>query len=219
MQGSAQEPARHWTDSRAAALVTRTPRRPQGLPTAPLRDGWSQSQVKQQIAQVQRQFNFGRVEWIDPEYTQGEDLRAAVASLGRVDVIWAEMGNTYNICYHIWRSGGADIIYKLMGAGAVYVGASAGAIMAGKTCQMALWKNWDDQTCEGTVRVDWSDREVAKGLDLAGGRSIFPHANGQYANEKWQQAQRAKHGHTDHEVVALADGQGLVIEGDTARIV
>ena len=83
------------------------------------------------------------------------------------------MGNTYNICYHLWRSGGAEIIFKLMEAGALYVGSSAGSIMAGKTCQMALWKNWDDQTCEGTVRVDWSDKEVAKGLDLAGGRSIF----------------------------------------------
>lgn len=59
------------------------------IPTAPLRDGWSLSQTKQQMQQVQRQFNFGRVEWIDPEYTQGDELLAAIDKLGHVDVIWA----------------------------------------------------------------------------------------------------------------------------------
>lgn len=82
---------------------------------------------------------------------------------------------------------------------------------------MALWKNWDDQTCEGTVAVDWTDPELSKGLNLAGGRSIFPHANGRYAAAAWQRAQAEKHGHTDHEVVALADGEGLVIEGGAVR--
>ena len=129
------------------------------------------------------------------------------------------MGNTYNLCYHMHNSGGAALVHELMDAGAIYVGSSAGSIMAGHTCQMALWKNWDDQTCEGTVHVDWSDREVARGLDLAGGRSIFPHASGQYASKTWQQAQARKHGHTDHEVIALADGQGVVIEGESVRLV
>ena len=189
------------------------------IPTAPLRDGWSISQTKNQMAGVQRQFGLGRVEWIDPEYTKGDELRAAVAKLGKVDLIWGEMGNTYNICYHLWRSGGAELIYELMDQGAIYVGSSAGSIMAGRTCQMALWKNWDDQSCEGTVNVDWSDKEIAKGLNLAGGRSIFPHANGQYARKEWQQAQAKKHGHTDHEVVTLADGQGLLIDGSDVRVI
>ena len=123
-------------------------------------------------------------------------------------------GNTYNICYHLWNSGGAQIIKELVANGALYVGASAGSIMAGRTCQMALWKNWDDQTCEGTVNVNWSDKEVAKGLDLAEGRSIFPHASGQYASKQWQQTQAEKHGHTDHEVIALPDGHGVAIDSD-----
>ena len=45
------------------------------------------------------------------------------------------------------------------------------------------------------------------------------HANGQYASASWQKKQAEKHGHTDHEVVALADGHGLVIEGDDVRVV
>ena len=219
------------------------------IPTAPLRDGWSKRQAQEQMASVGRQFNL-QCAWIDVEYTKGAELKAAIGKLGKVDVIYAEMGNTYNLCYHLWNSGGAELIKELMDAGAsmptscviernplsrdpmgltaasnsfrasfaVYVGASAGSIMAGRTCQMALWKDWDDQSCEGTVSVDWSDKEVAKGLNLAGGRSIFPHANGQYADAKWQQAQAQRHGHTDHEVVALQDGHGIVIEGDAVKI-
>ena len=88
---------------------------------------------------------------------------------------------------------------------------------------VSLWRtvlqDWDDKTCEGTVNVDWHDKSVARGLDLALGRSIFPHANGQYADKGWQEAQARKHGHTDHPVVALADGHGIVIEGGNARVV
>lgn len=172
------------------------------------------------MSAIQRSFGIGRIEWIDVEYTKGDSLRAAVQHLGKVHCVYAEMGNTYNLAHHLGNSGGAELVRELvLSKGAVYVGASAGAIMAGHTVQMALWKNWDDQSCEGTVSVDWSDKQVARGLDLAGGRSIFPHANGQYASQAWQAAQARKHGHEDHEVVALADGQGLVVEGTEARLV
>ena len=189
------------------------------IPTAPLRDGWSRAQVAGQVATLQRTFGLGKVESIDVEYVKGAALREAVGKLGKVDVIYAEMGNTYNLAHHLGESGGDELVRELVAGGALYVGASAGAIMAGRTVQMALWKNWDDQTCEGTVSKDWNDKEVARGLDLAGGRSIFPHANGQYASKDWQRAQAQRHGHTDHEVVPLKDGTGLVIEGGSMRVV
>ncbi len=190
------------------------------IPTAPLRDGWSQSQVKQQMAQVQRQLGVGKLACVDPEYVTGDALKQQVLQEcgGKVDLIYAEMGNTYNLAHHLRQSGGRELISELMDAGAAYVGASAGAIMAGKTIQMAFWKNWDDKTCEGNVNpAQWDDAEVAAGLNLAGGRSIFPHANGQYASQSWQQQQAQKHGHTDHEVVCLPDGAGIVLDGQEVR--
>jgi len=174
--------------------------------------------TRQQMAQIKKELNLGKIEWIDPEYVTGETLRQAVQQLGRVDVVYAEMGNTYNICHHLHKSGGAELVRELvMSKGAVYVGASAGSIMAGRTIQMAFWKDWDDRTCEGTVSCDWTNPATAQGLNIAGGRSIFPHANGQYAQKEWQEMQARRHGHTDHEVVPLADGEGLVIVGDVAR--
>ena len=126
------------------------------------------------------------------------------------------MGNTYALRHHLRQSGGDVHVYQAIDAGAIYVGSSAGSIVAGKTVQMAFWKNWDDKTAEGTIAVDWDDRDNASGLDIAGGRSIFPHATGPYARKSWQDAQAKKHGHDDHEVIRLPDGEGYVIDGDKA---
>ncbi|CAE8733920.1 unnamed protein product [Polarella glacialis] len=186
------------------------------LPTAPLRDGMGPGFVRSQVAEFKREFNLGKVEIIDVEYVKGEELKNAIAKLGRVDVIYAEMGNTYNLRHHLRESGGDKLIHDAMDAGAIYVGSSAGSIVAGRTIQMAFWKDWDDRTAEGTIRVNWEDPELARGLDLGGGRSFFPHANGQYGRKAWQDEQAKKHGHTDHEVIKLADGEGFVIDGDSA---
>ena len=81
-------------------------------------------------------------------------------------------------------------------------------------------QDWDDRTVSGQLDGSvWEDTETGRGLDLVGGRSIFPHANGKYGQPAWQQRQAQKWGHTDHEVIKLADGEGVVIEnGDIRRI-
>jgi len=189
------------------------------IPTAPLRDGMGQGFVSQQVRSIKSEFGVGRVEVIDPEYVKGEKLKRQVQELGHVDVIWAEMGNTYALRHHLRDSGGDGLVTAALDAGAFFVGASAGSILAGRTVQTAFWKDWDDKTSEGTISVDWTDPRLASGLDLAGGRSFFPHANGQYGRKTWQDEQARKHGHDDHEVVILPDGSGWVMEGDEVRCV
>jgi len=186
------------------------------IPTAPLRDGMSMRMVRSQVEMLKREFGLGTVEVIDVEYVKGDALNKSIAALGGVDVIWAEMGNTYALRHHLRDAGGDQLVYDALDAGALYVGSSAGSIVAGRTVQMAFWKDWDDKSAEGTIAVDWKDPVHAQGLDIGGGRSFFPHANGQYARTSWQEAQAKKHGHTDHEVVKLADGEGYVIDGDKA---
>ncbi|CAE7262487.1 unnamed protein product [Symbiodinium natans] len=186
------------------------------IPTAPLRDGMSMAMVERQVTMLKSEFGLRHVEIIDVEYVKGEKLRDAVKALGSLDVIWAEMGNTYALRHHLRDSGGDQLVLDALDAGALYVGSSAGSIVAGRTVQMAFWKDWDDKTAEGTIDVDWKDPKHAQGLDVGGGRSFFPHANGQFGRSSWQDAQAKKHGHTDHEVVKLADGQGFVIDGDKA---
>ena len=88
--------------------------------------------------------------------------------------------------HHLRESGGDKLVMELLDKGSIYVGSSAGSIVGGRTIQMAFWKNWDDKTAEGTISVDWNNPDLARGLDIGGGRSFFPHANGQYANKQWQ---------------------------------
>jgi len=186
------------------------------IPTAPIHDGMP-GLPEQQVPSIRQTFGLKQVLSIDPERVTGDLLRTKVAKLNP-RIIWAEMGNTYALMHHLRKSGGDEIIKELVAKGTVYYGASAGAIVGGRTVQMAFWKDWDDKTVSGQVDGSiWNDAATARGLDLANGRSIFPHANGQYGNPRWQNAQAEKHGHTDHEVVRLADGEGIIIENGEMR--
>uniref|UniRef100_A0A7S2IQQ5 Uncharacterized protein n=1 Tax=Haptolina brevifila TaxID=156173 RepID=A0A7S2IQQ5_9EUKA len=187
------------------------------IPTAPIHDGMA-SLPDQQVPDIRHRFGLKQVLSIDPERVTGELLKTKVAELAP-RIIWAEMGNTYALRHHLRRSGADEIIRQLVQEeGVVYYGASAGAIVAGQTVQMAFWKDWDDKTVSGQVDGKmWDDKETSKGLDLGGGRSFFPHANGQYASAAWQQKQAERWKHTDHEVVKMADGEGVVIEAGVMR--
>ena len=102
---------------------------------------------------------------------------------------------------------------ELVEAGVLYLGASAGAIVAGSTAQTArarghpparaacvhlslmrgrraVWTTRrDDKTMGGRVDPSVWGGEGAKGLDLAGGLSFFPGANGVYSSREWQKQQ------------------------------
>ena len=57
---------------------------------------------------------------------------------------------------------------------AVYIGKSAGAIMAGKYVETATWKGWDDPSVVPGME-EYDDWMGVKGLNLGGERSFFPH--------------------------------------------
>lgn len=185
------------------------------LPTAALRDvELLQDHVNAVVAALRNSGFWVKV--IDVEYVKGDELKKAIAYLGRIDVIYADCGNSYSLRHHLRNSGGDQLVYDALDAGAIYVGVSAGSIVAGQTIQTAFWKDWDDRTAQGTISVNWKDKELARGLDLGNGRSFFPHANGHCTCDCWQEFQAWKHGHTDHEVIKMADGDGFIIDGDKA---
>ena len=57
---------------------------------------------------------------------------------------------------------------------AVYIGKSAGAIIAGKYIETATWKEWDDPSVVPGM-TEYSDWIGAKGLGLVDACSFFPH--------------------------------------------
>ena len=62
--------------------------------------------------------------------------------------------------------------------GALYVGQSAGSIVAGTSVSTAFWKGWDDPAA--APDTDWTDPENLVGMSLVD-RSFFPHYNASYA--------------------------------------
>lgn len=188
------------------------------VPTAALGEGLGTSFTDRQAAMLQRDFGFGVVKTIDVATVQGPALAAELRDLRGLSAVFLESGNTYYLRHHLRASGADGHILRLLAAGGVAVGSSAGTIVLGRTVQTAFWKDWDDRTAGGSISVDWSDPRLSAGLDVCGGRSFLPHANGRYADRRWQDDQQRRHGHM-HEVVRLADGQGFVVDGPSTRLV
>lgn len=186
------------------------------IPTAGLGSDWPSRILSQRAGQLQS-FGFREVRTIDIAQVQGEQLQREFEEL-QPSCIYLDVGNTYYLLHHLRSSGADKLITQAADEGVLLLGASAGSICLGETAQIGLWKDWDDRTCKGIEDV-WQDWEKARGLQLLGGRSIFPHAQDMYASKQWQDEQRRKHGHDDLAVIPLTNGEGVVIDGDEVRMV
>merc|ERR1719469_1782513 len=165
-----------------------------------------------QAREIKQQVGFKQVLATDIAKVQGEELKRQVEEL-QPSCIYLELGNTYYLLHSLRASGADELILKAADEGVLIVGASAGSICLGETAQIGFWKGWDDRECMGIEDV-WGDWEQARGLQLLGGRCIFPHAQGQYGDKAWQAAQSRKHGHDKMEVIPIKNGQGVVFVGD-----
>ncbi len=77
------------------------------------------------------------VEDIDIE---GKNKKQLMKLLSVVDIIYVQGGNTFYLLKQIRKSGFNKIIKKLLSKGILYIGVSAGSIVAGKTVQTAGWR-------------------------------------------------------------------------------
>ena len=94
--------------------------------------------------------------------------------------------------------------------GALYVGASAGSIVAGRTIRTALWKGWDDPKAAGP-EADWEADGAYDALGLVD-VSFFPH----YDAASWGGLVDRQRRSLGHACVVLADdGSEVYVEGDS----
>jgi len=141
------------------------------------------------------------VHCIDCAQTQGTDLEQ---ELEGAHCIWVTGGNTFFLLQHMRSSGLDRLIRGRLAAGALYVGCSAGAIVAGRSAATAMWKGWDDPAA--ATETDWSDPASLQGLGLAAEHSFFPHYDPQ-----WAELVRSRLVELDHSLVCLEDlGEAFV---------
>ena len=89
------------------------------------------------------------------------------SALSRADVLYIDGGNTFYLQRHLLETNFWDIARPVLAGGCLYIGASAGAIVAGRSIRPAFWKGWDDPSVAGADYV-WSDSSTLRGAGIAG---------------------------------------------------
>ena len=119
-----------------------------------------------------------------------EDRPELAEPLRSADCIWVAGGNTFYLWHWMKRSGVDKLIQRRVREdGVVYVGQSAGAIVAGESIETAFWKGWDDPGA--APDEDWSDEHNLKGMGLARQTVLFPHYSDEWQTLVEEKQQRA----------------------------
>ncbi|MDP3998424.1 MAG: Type 1 glutamine amidotransferase-like domain-containing protein [bacterium] len=120
------------------------------------------------------------------------------------DVIYVQGGNTFFLLKYVRESGFDKVVKELVGKGAIYIGVSAGSILAGPTIETTGWKNLDRNI------VGLTDLTALNFVPFL----IFPHYKPRYRALLEKEAPRAK-----YPVRILTDKQAFFVKDDETKLV
>ena len=135
--------------------------------------------------------------------------------LATAECIWVTGGNTFFLWHHMQRRGVDELVRRrVLDDGILYVGQSAGSIVAGATARTALWKGWDDPKAGGALDdVEWTDDEL-RCMSLAPRRAFFPHYDSQWA--ELVDERRGELGKAVEVMCLTDDGEHVYVSGEEA---
>jgi peptidase E len=147
---------------------------------------------------------------LDAPKLQSEDIRKA---LRESDVVYVEGGNTFYLQWQMLKTGfwehAAPLLHEQK---LVYVGASAGAIVAGTSIETAFWKGWDAPVAPGMGMDDWVWNE-----ENLRGRSLVDYSLFMHYNELEHEALvRAKKGSLP--VVSVRDSSAILVPSEGSAV-
>lgn len=162
---------------------------------------WNSIQWLEEYRNQLRQQNINNIEDVDLKDNKEEELEKILL---QKDIIFVNGGNTFYLMYWVRKSGFDKVIHKFLEKGGLYVGVSAGSIIACPTIESAGWKPADinyisltDLTALGLVPF-----------------LIHPHYE---ETQKEEIENEAKH--TNHPVVYLTDGQAVLVNNGQIQII
>ena len=141
---------------------------------------------------------------VDLKNTTKDELMNALADS---DVIFVSGGNTFYLLEKVKESGFDKVILSLIEKGVIYVGSSAGAILAGPSIEPA--KDLDDPSKAPNLKS-------YEGLGLVD-FIILPHYGKEKYKEKYQKIMD-EYGNGQHKLVLITDEQSIIVEGDSYKI-
>ena len=126
-------------------------------------------------------------------------------NLGNFDVVYVCGGNTFGILNKLRETGLYAYILDQVNKGAMYVGVSAGSIIAGPDIEVAGWGSEGDKN-----EVDLKD---LRGFNFVG-IAIFPHFHEGLKDEVEEFKRKV-----DYKVMQLTDEQAIFVKGDNIKII
>lgn len=121
-----------------------------------------------------------------------------------VDVVYVEGGNTFYLLDWVKKSGFNKAIKKFLKRERVYVGVSAGSMIAGTNIESANWEP--------------ADKNIA-GLGDLSAISLLPFAITPHYCDEVAEAVKEAAVKAGYPIVALTDSQAVLIDGNRARII
>jgi peptidase E len=91
----------------------------------------------------------------------------------------------------------------------LYIGKSAGAIVAGKYVETATWKGWDDPSVV-PGKESYDKWKGVLGMDIVGGASIFPHMSDEWVETVQEKTRDTLPSNSD--VICLQEFDAFCIE-------
>lgn len=118
-------------------------------------------------------------------------------ALEGITAIYVDGGNTFYLQKHVLKTNFWNLFEEqFKNSMCLYVGASAGAIVAGVSISTAYWKGWDDPD---VGEIEWNDKTL-KGRGLVD-MSVFPH----YDRTAHEELVTSKSATLDHGVLTIKD--------------
>jgi peptidase E len=123
----------------------------------------------------------------------------------KFDLIYALGGGTFDILERVQKLGIKKIIKKMVKDGAIYCGASAGSILAGKKINIA---GWGSEADENTIGL-----KDTKGLELTN-IAVYPHFRKPLQKEVDEFRKKVK-----YPVIELTDKQAVFVDDNGYKII
>lgn len=168
------------------------------IPTAadPYKDKWFVDKVKDELLKMGV-----KIEDVDLKTCH---LKELFGKLSFCDVIYVNGGNTFYLLDWVRKSGFDRFIEELLDTGKIYVGVSAGSIIATPSIELAGWKTIDENI------VGLSDLSALNIVPF----QIFPHFSEKYATLVKTESKKSK-----QSLVALTDKQAVLVQNNKFKII
>jgi len=139
---------------------------------------------------------------------KGKNTQEIYEVLNKADIIFVAGGNTFYLLQEAKRSGFDKLVLKLVNNGIIYIGSSAGSLLAGPDIQLV--KTLDDP-------IEAPELNSYKGIGLVD-FVVIPHVGSVKYDQKIQSIIKNNPNYK-HEIILISDDQAVKVVGKEYNVV